>query len=109
MSNPEPVRRARRDIDLLRREPAWSGGQGSTAGLRLLVEAGQVLASSLDYEATLRNIAELAVPDFVDWCAVDLLDEGGDLRRVAVAHPDPARVELARRYMERYPPQRHES
>ena len=31
----------------------------------------------------------------VDWCAVDLLDEDGDRRPVAVAHADPDRLALA--------------
>ncbi len=60
-----------------------------------LAEAGAVLASSLDYEQTLRNIAELAVPNIADWCAVDLIDEDGDRRTVAVAHVDPGRLGLA--------------
>jgi PAS domain S-box-containing protein len=60
-----------------------------------LAQASEVLASSLDYEQTLRNVAELAVPDVVDWCAVDLLDEDGDRVSVAVAHADPARLKLA--------------
>jgi serine phosphatase RsbU (regulator of sigma subunit)/PAS domain-containing protein len=61
---------------------------------RLLAEAGRVLAGSLDYEETLRRVARLAVPDLADWCMVDLLGENG-LERVAVAHADPARAELA--------------
>jgi serine phosphatase RsbU (regulator of sigma subunit) len=60
-----------------------------------LSKASEVLASSLDYEQTLRNVAELAVPDFADWCAVDLLDAEGDRVSVAVAHVDPARLKLA--------------
>jgi len=60
-----------------------------------LAQASAVLASSLDYEQTLRNVAELAVPDVADWCAVDLLDEDGDRRTVAVAHVDPERLGLA--------------
>ncbi len=60
-----------------------------------LARAGEVLASSLDYERTLRNVAALAVPDLVDWCAVDLIDEAGDCVPVAVAHVDPARLALA--------------
>ncbi len=60
-----------------------------------LAEAGAVLASSLDYEQTLRNVAQLAVPGVADWCAVDLLDADGDRRTVAMAHVDPARLGLA--------------
>jgi PAS domain S-box-containing protein len=61
---------------------------------RLLAEAGRVLAGSLDYEETLRRVARLAVPDLADWCMVDVLGENG-LERVAVAHADPARADLA--------------
>jgi PAS domain S-box-containing protein len=60
-----------------------------------LAGASAALASSLDYEQTLRNVAQLAVPDIADWCAVDLLDEDGDRRTVAVAHVDPQRLSLA--------------
>jgi GAF domain-containing protein len=70
---------------------------------RFLAETSRVLASSLDYQETLRAVARLAVPRIADWCAVDLA-EGDELVRVAVAHVDPARVELARMVHERYPP-----
>jgi serine phosphatase RsbU (regulator of sigma subunit)/PAS domain-containing protein len=61
---------------------------------RLLAEAGRVLAGSLDYEDTLEHVAWLAVPELADWCVVDVAGEHG-LVRVAVAHADPARADLA--------------
>ena len=67
-----------------------------------MAEASRILASSLDYERTLRNVAELAVPDVADWCAIDLL-ENGQLRRVAVEHTDPEKVALVRALEEKYP------
>jgi serine phosphatase RsbU (regulator of sigma subunit)/PAS domain-containing protein len=75
-------------------------------GHRFLSEASRVLAGSLDYEETLRRVAQLAVPQMADWCAVDVL-ERDELVRVAVAHVDPAKVELARAVHARYPPDRH--
>lgn len=69
----------------------------------LLAEASRALGSSLDYEATLRTVAQLAVPRIADWCAVDVLDDQGALKRLAVAHVDPAKVEFARSLRERYP------
>jgi PAS domain S-box-containing protein len=72
-------------------------------GHRFLAEASRVLAGSLDYQETLRRVAHLAVPQMADWCAVDLAD-GDDIDRVAVAHVDPARLELARIVQKRYPP-----
>jgi PAS domain S-box-containing protein len=68
-----------------------------------LAQAGTVLSSSLDYEATLRSVATLSVPTIADWCAVDMLGDGGALQRIAVAHVDPKKVELARMLQERYP------
>jgi PAS domain S-box-containing protein len=68
----------------------------------ILVEAGRVLGSSLEYEATLQNVAALAVEYLADWCLVDL-HEDGVIRRVVVAHADPAVVEVARDYLESLP------
>jgi PAS domain S-box-containing protein len=64
---------------------------------RLLAEAGEVLASSLDYEQTLRNVAWLAVPRLADWCAVDLVSPTGGRTSLAVAHSDPEKLRLAER------------
>jgi PAS domain S-box-containing protein len=60
-----------------------------------MAEASRVLASSMDYAETLSQIARLAVPQLADWCAVDVLDESGQIERVAVHHRDPARIALA--------------
>lgn len=60
-----------------------------------LAQAAETLASSLDYEQTLHNVAQLAVPRIADWCAVDLLDEDGDRRTVALAHMDPEQLAVA--------------
>jgi PAS domain S-box-containing protein len=70
---------------------------------RLLARAGELLASSLDYERTLQQVAELAVPQLADWCAVSMPDGRGFIRTVAVAHVDPAKVAAAREIGERYP------
>jgi PAS domain-containing protein len=64
---------------------------------RFLARASQILGSSLEYQRTLRNVANLAVPDLADWCAVDLVDEQGRREQVVVAHADPARLALAER------------
>lgn len=62
-----------------------------------MAEASRVLASSMDYTATLRQVARLAVPQLADWCAVDVIGEDGELERVATHHADPARLALAER------------
>ena len=71
---------------------------------RLLADAGALLASSLDYEATLRSVVRLAVPVLADLCIVDILEEDGSIRRMAAAHVDPVKEELVREMRRRYPP-----
>ena len=71
---------------------------------RFLADAGALLASSLDYETTIERVAALAVPTIADWCSVDLVGADGRLERLAVAHIDPAKVQLAHDLLERYPP-----
>jgi PAS domain S-box-containing protein len=51
--------------------------------LRFLAEASTLLASSLDYETTVANIAELAVPALASSCVIDLLGADDQLERVA--------------------------
>jgi len=63
--------------------------------LRLLDESGRTLASSLDYEETLQRVASFTVPTLADWCMVDLLDDQGIIRRVAVAPPGLGHADLA--------------
>jgi PAS domain S-box-containing protein len=77
--------------------------QRSERQAAFLARVGEVLASSLDYQQTLRNVAQLAVPEIVDWCGVDLVDEDGDREPMAVAHADPARLELAEQLREYEP------
>ncbi|WP_242038774.1 response regulator [Anabaena lutea] len=75
----------------------------SEEALQLLAQAGAVLNSSLDYEKTLANVADLTVPSLADWCVLDVLEEDDSMRRFAVVHQDPAKVELARELQRRYP------
>ena len=55
-------------------------------------------------EVPLQKVASLAVPTFADWCAVDIVEPAGRLRRLAVAHVDPEKVRLAQELDQRYPP-----
>src|SRR5262249_24199481 len=59
--------------------------------------------SSLEY-ATLTELARLAAGTIADWCVIDLVELDGRLHRVAVAHVDPSREELANALQVRYPP-----
>ncbi len=69
-----------------------------------LADASTILSSTLDSEATLSHVARLSVPDLADWCAVDISDDDHSVRRIAVAHVEPAKVELANEIHRCYPP-----
>jgi PAS domain S-box-containing protein len=70
---------------------------------RFLAEAGSLLGASLDLDETLSAVTRLAVPGVADWCAIDLLEEDGAIRRVAAAHTDPTKSELALELGSRWP------
>ncbi len=55
---------------------------------RVLAESGRTLASSLDYEETLRNVTGVVVPALADWCAVIEVDDELQRGRVSVAPAD---------------------
>ncbi|HWB09821.1 MAG TPA: PAS domain S-box protein [Pirellulales bacterium] len=71
---------------------------------RFLADASAALAVLVDFDSTLQKVASLAVPYFADWATIDALEPDGTLRRVAVAHVDPAKVELAHEVYRRFPP-----
>jgi PAS domain S-box-containing protein len=70
---------------------------------RFLAEASASLASTLDYEATLGTVAQAAVPQIADWCAVHMRDHGGAIRPVAVAHADSSKLAIQAEIRRRYP------
>jgi serine phosphatase RsbU (regulator of sigma subunit) len=70
-----------------------------------LADATRELTRSLDWEATIKRVARLAVPDMADWCSVDIVEPDGSLSLVALAHADPAQVEWAHELRRRRPPQ----
>ena len=78
--------------DLLRREESTRlAAEAARRRTMFLAEASDLLSSSLDYEATLRSVARIAVPDVADWYAVDIVTGDGGIERLAVAHVDPAK------------------
>ena len=68
-----------------------------------LAEASATLAASLDFEHTVRKVADLAVPLVADYCSIHVLESDGSIRTLALAG-DPAHLGAARRYLELLPP-----
>lgn len=60
-----------------------------------VADAVELLGASLDYEATLRSVAHLAVRSQADLCIVDIVDEAGVVRRLTAVHANPEQQHLA--------------
>jgi PAS domain S-box-containing protein len=86
------------------RERAEQRRRKTEEALGFLAEASHLLSESLDYDATLGTLADLVVPRLADWCIVDLAEEDGTMRRVAVRAANPRKQELLDILHRDYPP-----
>ncbi|HEV3052293.1 MAG TPA: GAF domain-containing sensor histidine kinase, partial [Longimicrobium sp.] len=99
-----PAAATRQDSALQSAERERDLAEASRDRFSFLAEVSRCLADSLDYEATLTTVAGMSLPYLDAWCIVDVLDEGGNIRRIAVVHPDADKQEAARALHEQYPP-----
>ena len=97
--------RAQAEAAQVRAEAAQAEAEAARRQTEFLAAAGARLAAvTTDYEATLREVARVAVPTVADWCTFTLAGPGDALRTVAVAAADPELEALANEMVERYPP-----
>jgi PAS domain S-box-containing protein len=68
-----------------------------------LAHASEILSTSLDYNRTLRSIAQQIIPRLADWCAIDMVDGEGNLERLVTAHPDPDHLAMAEELQRKFP------
>lgn len=87
---PEQVRGQDAEHAFIAEHAARREAELTAERFRFLSEAGALLASSLDEEAVVANLAHLGVAMLADSCAVELIEITGDVRRVATAMVDPS-------------------
>ena len=75
----------------------------SQSRFEFLAEASVLVASSLEPQVIINRLSRLVVERLADWCAVVEPDPQGRLRRVSAVHRDPARRELAERWLSHGP------
>ena len=89
-----------RDIsELLRARDAEERNRRQTGFLSRLTST---FATSLEPRQILSSFAELSVPYFADWCAIDVVQDSGQIERVALAHVDPSQVASVTELRQRY-------
>jgi PAS domain S-box-containing protein len=69
-----------------------------------LLLATHVLSEVVDYREMVERLAQVSVPVMADLCLIDIVDEDGQMRRMAAWHADPAKRDLAERLRTTYPP-----
>jgi serine/threonine-protein kinase RsbW len=69
-----------------------------------LLLASQVLSEVTDYRDMVERLAQVSVPVLADLCLIDILDEDGQMRRMAAWHANPSKRALTEELRERFPP-----
>ena len=70
---------------------------------RLMAQITRTLADGSSLPETLQAIVDAAVPGLADWAGVDLVDQFGRIRTLALAHRDPGKVALGWSLRRRWP------
>ena len=68
-----------------------------------MARAGQLLSTALSVRETADLVARLVVPEFADWCFVELVREDGGIDRVSYLHRDPRKTHWLSEYERLYP------
>lgn len=85
-----------RDLILAREQLAKAEAVAARRRLSFLVEADNVLLSSIGFFERLRDTARLAVPALAEWCLVDIVEEDGEVVQAAASHAEEGKHELLR-------------
>jgi serine phosphatase RsbU (regulator of sigma subunit)/PAS domain-containing protein len=76
---------------------------------RLMAETLRTLAAKPDLPSTLQAIADAAVPGLADWASVNMVEQSGEIRTLAIAHRDPQKVRQGWYLNQRWPAHYDES
>lgn len=81
---------------LIREQTARAAAETAARRFGFLAEATMLLSLPLDLTETLSTLARVSVAHIADWAVIYLLDEGGRVRRLEVAHRDPAKAGIVK-------------
>ena len=88
--------RASEEAARVRGDMAQATAEIERRRLQFLAFVGLRMAASMDYAATLEDVARAAIPDLADLCAVTVIDPDGRPHALVGAHADPEREHLVR-------------
>lgn len=70
--------------------------------LHFLYDATQKLSSSLNYKETLNQLADIMIPEFADWCVIDLLEDSDTMNRIVNNHQDLEKLRYSKKLKSNY-------
>jgi len=70
-------------------EEARRIAESAHSQLAMLAELTETLVATLDIDQAVSRLGAAITPRLSDWCLVTLMDQAGNVRRVAAAHHDP--------------------
>ncbi|NUS98788.1 MAG: PAS domain S-box protein [Gemmatimonadaceae bacterium] len=83
-------------VELARESEARAAAERAGRRAAFLAEASRLLGASFDYQTTLATLARLSVPEMADFCMVDVVEADDTVKRIGLAHVDPAGEEILR-------------
>jgi signal transduction histidine kinase len=90
---------ARDDAALEDAQRALRAAEAAERRAAFLADAGTVLGATLDLDAVLQQMTEIAVPRMGDWCAIFIRGQHESVRCVAFVHREQAKTALGRAYI----------
>ena len=82
--------------ELIREQAARNAAEEAARRFRFLSESSAVLSSSLDVRTIVSALARVCVTGTADWAEIYVVEDGGLVRRLDIAHCEPAKAELAK-------------
>jgi serine phosphatase RsbU (regulator of sigma subunit) len=83
---------------LARQDAAREQERVARRALGLMAAVSERLSETLDYETTLRVLADMLVPELADHAIVDVVDDRGSIKRLAVVGVEPEVADGLERY-----------
>jgi PAS domain S-box-containing protein len=73
-------------VEVTQQRRAQAAAEAASRRALLLADVSHGLAKSLDYRATLKEVAALVVPDIADLAGIDLIESDGTMTSAALRH-----------------------
>ena len=96
-------RTAELELALVNEKKARAQAHQNQQKILSLSKVSEILASSLDYNKSLADVAKYITPEIADWCIIHEVQEDGKIKPVIISHKDPRKIILGYELSEKMP------